>query len=470
MKKVLSIAGSDCSGGAGIQADLKTFSAHGVFGMSVIVSVVAENTSRVIDIQDITPDMIEKQIDAVFEDIEVDAVKIGMLSTPECMKAVAKKLLQYKPQNVVIDPVMYAKNGCPLMNPTAVSTLIDTVIPLADVLTPNIPEAEKIADMQISTVSDISFVIWLAFVVVLVCAIDLLMARFITKPVSELNEAARNMAELNFSHPCHVESHDEFGELAESLNKMAENLQQAFSSLEGANRKLEQDVEQKKRLLAERKELVDNLSHEMKTPLGVIRAYAEGLQDETDEAKRQKYSEVIITETERMSRLITTLLDLSALENGATQLRPERFDFVDFLETVAGRLLIDTPDADFVLEYELPEHPVYVNTDKGRMEQVLNNLIVNAKRNNRPGGILRLSLLEKDGLLNFSIFNQGAPIPEESLSKIWSKFYRDKNSKYSGSGLGLAIVAQVLSMQHLHYGAENQPGGVAFYFSLPTVK
>jgi signal transduction histidine kinase len=153
----------------------------------------------------------------------------------------------------------------------------------------------------------ISFVIWLAFVVVLVCAIDLLMARFITKPVSELNEAARNMAELNFSHPCHVESHDEFGELAESLNKMAENLQQAFSSLEGANRKLEQDVEQKKRLLAERKELVDNLSHEMKTPLGVIRAYAEGLQDETDEAKRQKYSEVIITETERMSRLITTL-------------------------------------------------------------------------------------------------------------------------------------------------------------------
>ena len=122
MKKVLSIAGSDCSGGAGIQADLKTFSAHGVFGMSVIVSVVAENTSRVIDIQDITPDMIEKQIDAVFEDIEVDAVKIGMLSTPECMKAVAKKLLQYKPQNVVIDPVMYAKNGCPLMNPTAVST------------------------------------------------------------------------------------------------------------------------------------------------------------------------------------------------------------------------------------------------------------------------------------------------------------------------------------------------------------
>lgn len=154
MKKVLTIAGSDCSGGAGIQADLKTFSAHGVFGMSVIVSVVAENTSRVVDIQDITPEIIEKQIDAVFEDIEVDAVKVGMLSTPECMRAVAGKLRQYKPEHVVIDPVMYAKNGCPLMDPSAVDALIETILPLADVLTPNIPEAERITGMEIRYVTD----------------------------------------------------------------------------------------------------------------------------------------------------------------------------------------------------------------------------------------------------------------------------------------------------------------------------
>ena len=154
MKKVLSIAGSDCSGGAGIQADLKTFSAHGVFGMSVIVSVVAENTSRVIDIQDITPDMIKKQIDAVFEDIGADAVKIGMLSTSSCMEAIAEKLIEYKPKNIVVDPVMYAKNGCPLMELSAIDTLIKTIIPLADIITPNIPEAEKIADMQISTTDD----------------------------------------------------------------------------------------------------------------------------------------------------------------------------------------------------------------------------------------------------------------------------------------------------------------------------
>ena len=149
MKTVLTIAGSDCSGGAGVQADLKTMAAHGVFGMSVIVSVVSENTARVIDIQDITPKMIEEQIDAVFEDIVPDAVKIGMLSSPECMKAVAGKLAQYKPAHIVIDPVMFAKNGDPLMDPASVGTLIETVLPFAEVLTPNVPEAQYLADMEI---------------------------------------------------------------------------------------------------------------------------------------------------------------------------------------------------------------------------------------------------------------------------------------------------------------------------------
>lgn len=318
--------------------------------------------------------------------------------------------------------------------------------------------------------ADVSLVIWLLFVAVLICVIDLWMARFISKPVSELSDTARRMAGLDFSRRCEVTGRDEFGELSQSLNMMAQSLQEAFKSLEEANAKLEQDVEQKKRLLAERKELVDNLSHEMKTPLGVIRAYAEGMQDETEEAKKQKYSQVIITETERMSSLITTLLDLSALESRAVELYPERFDLVEFVETIAGRLLIDAPDVNFDLQYELPPQPVYVNTDKERMEQVLDNLLVNAKRNVSPGGILKLSLKERDGFLDFSIYNQGQTIPQESLSKIWMKFYRDRNTKYGGSGLGLAIVAQILSMQHIEYGAANQGDGVVFHFSIPTVQ
>jgi hydroxymethylpyrimidine/phosphomethylpyrimidine kinase len=151
MKTALSIAGSDCSGGAGLQADLKTFSAHGVFGMTAVTSVVAENTFRVIEYQDILPDIIKKQIDAVFEDIPPDAVKIGMLSCRQTMLAVAEKLREWRPRNVIIDPVMYAKNGAPLMAEDAISTLIKEIVPLADLITPNIPEAEKMSGMAIKT-------------------------------------------------------------------------------------------------------------------------------------------------------------------------------------------------------------------------------------------------------------------------------------------------------------------------------
>lgn len=151
MKTALTIAGSDCSGGAGIQADLKTFAAHGVYGMSAITAVVAENTCRVLRIQDVTPQVIQDQITAVFEDLPVNAVKVGMLSNQQSMTAVADSLLHYRPKRVVIDPVMVAKGGCSLMAQTALDTLIQKMIPLATVLTPNIPEAEEITGMSLGS-------------------------------------------------------------------------------------------------------------------------------------------------------------------------------------------------------------------------------------------------------------------------------------------------------------------------------
>ena len=104
------------------------------------------------------------------------------------------------------------------------------------------------------------------------------------------------------------------------------------------------------------------------------------------------------------------------------------------------------------------------------MEQVLNNLMINAKKNVQPGGILKLCLMDENGELHFSVYNQGCLIPKENIKKIWEKFYRDNRSAYRGSGLGLAIVAQVLSMQKLNYGVKNLADGVQFYFSIPTVK
>ena len=132
MKTVLTIAGSDSSGGAGIQADIKTISAHGVYAMSVIVSVVAENTVHVLKKQDIAPEIVRAQVDAIYEDIGTDAVKIGMLPTPEVMSAVAEKLRKYCPKNVVVDPVMYAKDGTALMAPQSIETFKAEILPLAD--------------------------------------------------------------------------------------------------------------------------------------------------------------------------------------------------------------------------------------------------------------------------------------------------------------------------------------------------
>lgn len=151
MKTALSIAGSDCIGGAGIQADLKTFSAIGVYGMSVITSVVAENTVKVVSYQDIEINIIKQQIDAVFEDIVPNAIKIGMLSNPNIINTVSEKLQQYSPRNIVIDPVMYAKNGAALMQQGAINNLISLIVPLADIITPNIPEAQEMTNIIIDT-------------------------------------------------------------------------------------------------------------------------------------------------------------------------------------------------------------------------------------------------------------------------------------------------------------------------------
>lgn len=154
MKHVLSIAGTDPSGGAGAAADCKTFCAHGCFALNVITAVVSQNTQGVRGYMDVTPELIASQIDAVFEDIDVDAVKIGMVSVPETIRVIADKLKQYQPPYVVIDPVMVATSGHRLLVPEAEQTLKKVLLPLADVLTPNLPEAEVLTGKSIESLHD----------------------------------------------------------------------------------------------------------------------------------------------------------------------------------------------------------------------------------------------------------------------------------------------------------------------------
>lgn len=156
MKTALSIAGSDCSGGAGIQADLKTMTMNGVFAMSAITALTAQNTTGVRAIHEVGPEFLRQQLDAVFEDIRPDAVKLGMLSSPVLIEVVAERLRFYRAENIVVDPVMVATSGAQLISAAAVETMKKALLPLATVLTPNIPEAEILSGQKISEEADMT--------------------------------------------------------------------------------------------------------------------------------------------------------------------------------------------------------------------------------------------------------------------------------------------------------------------------
>jgi len=154
MRTALSIAGSDSSGGAGIQADIKTMTANGVFAMTAVTALTAQNTTGVSGIMEVTPAFLAEQLDRVFEDIFPDAVKIGMVSSAALIEAIADKLTEYKAKNIVLDPVMVATSGARLISEEAIDTLKKRLIPLAEVITPNIPEAEVLAGLEIRSADD----------------------------------------------------------------------------------------------------------------------------------------------------------------------------------------------------------------------------------------------------------------------------------------------------------------------------
>lgn len=154
MRTALSIAGSDSSGGAGIQADLKTMTMNGVFAMSAVTALTAQNTTGVRSVMEATPAFLADELDAVFEDIRPDAVKTGMVSSSALIRVIAQKLRQYEAKNIVVDPVMVATSGARLLQEEALQTLKTELLPLAEVVTPNIPEAEILADRTITNAGE----------------------------------------------------------------------------------------------------------------------------------------------------------------------------------------------------------------------------------------------------------------------------------------------------------------------------
>lgn len=154
MRTALTIAGSDTCGGAGIQADIKTMTANGVYAMSAITALTAQNTTGVQGIFEVSPEFLSQEIDSIFTDIRPDAVKIGMVSSVELIRVIAAKLKEYNAENIVVDPVMVATSGSKLISDDAIDTLKELLLPLATVLTPNIPETEVLSGMNVKTAED----------------------------------------------------------------------------------------------------------------------------------------------------------------------------------------------------------------------------------------------------------------------------------------------------------------------------
>jgi two-component system sensor histidine kinase VanS len=306
--------------------------------------------------------------------------------------------------------------------------------------------------------------------IILIAAMALLFSKLISKPLIKMNQVAAQMANLDFSQEVPVKSTDELGSMAVSLNRLSKNLGTSLSELKVANEQLHLDIEKEKTLEVMRKEFVASVSHELKTPLGIIKGFAEGVKDNIAAHKKDYYIDVILDEIEKMDELVLDLLDLAKLESKAYKLDLESFNIIDLVNDVEARLTtrISEKRISFELEHE-PAVSLRVYGDLRRMEQVITNILNNAIRHTEVEGHIRIGVKKLDTLVYVYIENSGNPIAEEEQELIWDRFYRAEKSrdrKSGGTGLGLSIVKNILEMHESQFGVENTQTGVSFYFSL----
>lgn len=294
------------------------------------------------------------------------------------------------------------------------------------------------------------------------------------KPIHEMALAAKKMSYLDFDVQVKTTTTDEIGELGNSINSMSKKLEATISELKNANAELMKDIEEKNQIDEMRKEFLSHVSHELKTPIALIQGYAEGLKENiSDDAEsRDFYCEVIMDEADRMNVMVKKLIGLNELEFGTNQLNFERFDIVELIKNINGSSDILLQQKEVKLNFQSKE-PIYVWADEFMTEEVYTNYLTNAIHYVPEQGEISINLEQKGNILRISVFNEGNPIPEDELDKIWIKFYKvDKarTREYGGSGIGLSIVAATMKLHGRDYGAYNYENGVVFYFELELVK
>ena len=294
----------------------------------------------------------------------------------------------------------------------------------------------------------------------------------LTKPIEHITAAAQRIAERDFSQRCDDSYINEIGELAQSINTMSDQLQRYTEELQTANEQLKADIAAIDRVQRARKDLVNNISHDLKTPIALISGYADGLASgmaRTPEQVRE-YCDVIMDESDRMLSMIQRMLQLSRLESGSVTLSPETLCLSDLLDDLLGsfRVEIERAGISLVCDYG---PGLYVVSDYVSVEQSLLNYVHNAISHMGEGKQMRVSVTKAPKCrLRISVFNSADPFPAEEITELWDTFYRgEKSRKRIGdrSGLGLAIVKGNMQLLGERFGVENMPGGVEFWLELP---
>ena len=295
-------------------------------------------------------------------------------------------------------------------------------------------------------------------------------SRHITRPLQQLSELSKEMANLNFDAKYTSTSEDEIGVLGNNLNRMSGELEKTISELRTANNELQKDIEKKEQIDEMRKEFLSNVSHELKTPIALIQGYAEGLQEciNDDQESREFYCDVIIDEAAKMNNMVKKLLSLNQLEFGNDTVNMERFDLTELVKGVvqSAQLLASQKEAEIRF---LQEEPISVWGDEFKIEEVVTNYVSNALNHVDFEKKIEIKAVKRGDVVRLSVFNTGARIPEEDLDKIWIKFYKvDKarTREYGGSGIGLSIVKAIMDSMNQKCCVINYENGVEFWFEL----
>lgn len=312
------------------------------------------------------------------------------------------------------------------------------------------------------------YIIFYILAIIISLVIAWIYSKSISNPLLKLTKVADKMAGMDFSIKSNHSSDDELGVLSNSLNILSTNLDEALTDVKEANKQLVIDMEKEKQQEKVRREFVANISHELKTPLGIIKGFAEGIKDGIKKEKTDYYLEVILDEIEKMNTLILDMLELSKFETGKIEDR-EEFDIIKLINKAVT--LLEIPISDKKLKIDIKGDFTNVYGVKFQIDQVIMNLISNAVKycTNNTTIIITGEIIDHTNYIY--IYNEGNSLTKEELESIWLRFYKiDKshNRQSGGTGLGLAIVKAILDGHGSDYGVINKQNGVEFYFNITT--